>query len=113
MCVFHVRGVVVLDSGDQPNPDAGWNNPKAVRVVVKGHVQGVFFRYWTVETARAGARRLGPQPSRRHRGGAPLRGPGQGQRDGAPADPRGPARRRRHRHRALLRRPGRPRHPSP
>ncbi|CAM0913938.1 unnamed protein product [Alopecurus aequalis] len=27
--------------------------PKAVRVVVKGRVQGVFFRDWTVETARA------------------------------------------------------------
>nr|CAB3467741.1 unnamed protein product [Digitaria exilis] len=27
--------------------------PKAVRVVVKGRVQGVFFRDWTVETARS------------------------------------------------------------
>ncbi|CAN6164336.1 unnamed protein product [Urochloa humidicola] len=26
--------------------------PKAVRVVVKGRLQGVFFRDWTVETAR-------------------------------------------------------------
>ncbi|KAK3128912.1 hypothetical protein QOZ80_6BG0468140 [Eleusine coracana subsp. coracana] len=26
---------------------------KAVRVMVKGHVQGVFFRDWTVETARS------------------------------------------------------------
>ncbi|CAL5052307.1 unnamed protein product [Urochloa decumbens] len=28
-------------------------SPKAVRVVVKGRVQGVFFRDWTVETARS------------------------------------------------------------
>ncbi|KAL5224072.1 hypothetical protein ABZP36_010711 [Zizania latifolia] len=33
-----------------PAPPPG---PKAVRVVVKGRVQGVFFRDWTVETARA------------------------------------------------------------
>ncbi|KAG8094341.1 hypothetical protein GUJ93_ZPchr0012g19906 [Zizania palustris] len=33
-----------------PPPPPG---PKAVRVVVKGRVQGVFFRDWTVETARA------------------------------------------------------------
>lgn len=47
--------------------------------------------------ALPGARRVGPQPPRRHRGGATLRGPGQGGRDGVPADPRRPARRRRHR----------------
>ncbi|OEL25780.1 hypothetical protein BAE44_0013201 [Dichanthelium oligosanthes] len=34
-------------SSPAPNPN------KAVRVVVKGRVQGVFFRDWTVETARS------------------------------------------------------------
>ena len=37
------------DPSPQPSPAA----PKAVRVVVKGRVRGVFFRDWTVETARS------------------------------------------------------------
>ncbi|XP_040381008.1 acylphosphatase-like [Oryza brachyantha] len=36
-----------------PEPSPPNPNPKAVRVVVKGRVQGVFFRDWTVQTARA------------------------------------------------------------
>ncbi|EAZ36558.1 hypothetical protein OsJ_20896 [Oryza sativa Japonica Group] len=40
-----------MASAATPQPSAP--SPKAVRVVVKGRVQGVFFRDWTVETARA------------------------------------------------------------
>ncbi|KAL6838633.1 hypothetical protein ACP4OV_031590 [Aristida adscensionis] len=38
---------------DPPQQQVSPPAPKAVRVVVKGRVQGVFFRDWTVETARA------------------------------------------------------------
>ncbi|XP_062233119.1 uncharacterized protein LOC133930482 [Phragmites australis] len=38
---------------DPPQQQASSPTPKAVRVVVKGRVQGVFFRDWTVETARS------------------------------------------------------------
>uniref|UniRef100_A0A0D9WP32 Acylphosphatase n=1 Tax=Leersia perrieri TaxID=77586 RepID=A0A0D9WP32_9ORYZ len=42
-----------MASGTTTPPPPSPPNPKAVRVVVKGRVQGVFFRDWTVETARA------------------------------------------------------------
>ena len=45
----HGMAASAADPSPQPSPAV----PKAVRVVVKGRVQGVFFRDWTVETARS------------------------------------------------------------
>ncbi|KQK18669.1 uncharacterized protein LOC100837969 [Brachypodium distachyon] len=45
------RTMAAAASANPPPPQQ--SVPKAVRVVVKGRVQGVFFRDWTVETARA------------------------------------------------------------
>uniref|UniRef100_A0A0E0A7W6 Acylphosphatase n=1 Tax=Oryza glumipatula TaxID=40148 RepID=A0A0E0A7W6_9ORYZ len=47
--VAAARRAMASAATPQPSPPS----PKAVRVVVKGRVQGVFFRDWTVETARA------------------------------------------------------------
>ncbi|RLN12443.1 acylphosphatase [Panicum miliaceum] len=44
------RGMAASAAAPPPPPSPA---PKAVRVVVKGRVQGVFFRDWTVETARS------------------------------------------------------------
>jgi len=49
------RAMVAASAGgpsDPPTPQQS-SPTKAVRVVVKGRVQGVFFRDWTVETARS------------------------------------------------------------
>ncbi|WVZ81638.1 hypothetical protein U9M48_028992 [Paspalum notatum var. saurae] len=49
------RGRAMAASAGAPNDPPTQQSPpaKAVRVVVKGRVQGVFFRDWTVETARS------------------------------------------------------------
>uniref|UniRef100_A0A0E0PW40 acylphosphatase n=1 Tax=Oryza rufipogon TaxID=4529 RepID=A0A0E0PW40_ORYRU len=95
--VAAARRAMASAATPQPSPPS----PKAVRVVVKGRVQGVFFRDWTVETARA----LGLAGwGRNRRDGTP-----QGRRDGVPPPPRRPPRRRRHRRPPLPRRPRRPR----
>ena len=65
-------------------------------LIIHGRVQGVFFRDWTVRTARqAGRDRMGAQPARRHGGGA-SRGAADAvedmiakMHDGPPAAPRG------------------------
>ena len=47
------RGMAACAAAPSDPPPAPSPAPKAVRVVVKGRVQGVFFRDWTVETARS------------------------------------------------------------
>lgn len=48
------RRAMAASAGDPTDPSTQPSSPtKAVRVVVKGRVQGVFFRDWTVETARS------------------------------------------------------------
>ncbi|KAF0903533.1 hypothetical protein E2562_027963 [Oryza meyeriana var. granulata] len=54
--VAAARRAMAASASPQPPPPSSQQaspDPKAVRVVVKGRVQGVFFRDWTVETARA------------------------------------------------------------
>lgn len=49
------RAMAAASAGapSDPPPTQQSSPTKAVRVVVKGRVQGVFFRDWTVETARS------------------------------------------------------------
>ena len=47
------RGMAACAAAPSDPPPPPSPAPKAVRVVVKGRVQGVFFRDWTVETARS------------------------------------------------------------
>ncbi|KAJ1270215.1 hypothetical protein BS78_06G036800 [Paspalum vaginatum] len=48
------RRAMAASAGTPNDPPTQQSSPtKALRVVVKGRVQGVFFRDWTVETARS------------------------------------------------------------